>query len=100
MLSRMLRALMICAVVVAAPSCANRVETRLASPPVADLKVDPEPPYPEAALEPGDAGKAAEDKWWNDVLIWGRVHHDRVQRICQWARELKMDVSGEYCGKP
>ncbi|MDO7843472.1 hypothetical protein [Sphingomonas immobilis] len=81
-----------------APSCGSRVETRLAFPPAADLKAEAEPPYPEAALQPGKAGAEAERAWWSEVLIWGRMHHDRVARICAWARDLKMPVEPGQCG--
>lgn len=46
---------------------------------------------------PGEAGKAAEDAWWNDVLVWGRGSHDKVQRICHWAVDMKMAVPKGYC---
>jgi len=48
-------------------------------------------------LLPGDAGKAAEDGWWNDVLIWGRGEHGKVQRVCRWAADLKMPIPAGYC---
>lgn len=44
--------------------------------------------YPAEALQPGDAGAAAEDAWWNEVLIWGRDNHGKVKRICGWADDL------------
>jgi hypothetical protein len=68
------------------------------SPPVADLKVDKEPEYPLAALMPDEAGRKAEEEWLAKVLIWGRTHHDRVQRICRWAVDLKLEVPDGYCG--
>ncbi|MDO7841061.1 hypothetical protein [Sphingomonas immobilis] len=86
------------AVVLGASSCGNRVETHLAFPAAADLTVDPEPAYPEAALQPGQAGADAERAWWTEVLIWGRMHHDRVARICAWARELKNPTAPGQCG--
>lgn len=81
-----------------ASSCGSREETRLAFPPVADLKVDPEPPYPITALAPGQEGEDAERKWWNDVLLWGRTHQARVARVCKWARDLKLELPVGYCG--
>lgn len=71
---------------------------RPAFPPAADLKVDAEPAYPTEALEPGEVGSKAEAAWISKVLIWGRTHHDRVQRICTWARELKAPVPDGTCG--
>lgn len=62
------------------------------------MKVDREPDYPVAALEPGEAGAKAERAWWNDVLAWGRAHHDRVARICRWARDLKQAQPADLCG--
>ena len=96
MRSKMSLAMMlVCAAAVS--SCASKVAIRPEFPPVADMKVDPEPEYPLAALEPGEAGTAAERAWWNQVLLWGRTHHDRVQRICGWARELKAPVPEGPC---
>lgn len=69
-----------------------------AFPPVADLKPAPEPIYPEAALEPTPAGEEAERAWWNSVLIWGRGEHDKIVRVCNWARDLKMELPAGYCG--
>lgn len=66
-------------------------------PPAADLQPTQEPLYPEAALEPTPAGEAAERAWWNSVLIWGRGEHSKVVRICNWARDLKMDLPAGYC---
>lgn len=100
MRSRNLRLMLICAASVAVSSCGSKVAIPPSFPPVADLQVDAEPAYPEAALEPTDAGREAEAKWWNDTLIWGRTHHDRVARICTWARDLKLKLpSASYCGK-
>lgn len=98
MRSKLHRILLISACAVAAQSCASRVETSLAFPPVADLKVEPEPTYPEAALALDDAGEAAERAWWNDVLLWGRDHQGKVARICTWARDLGLEVPAGYCG--
>jgi hypothetical protein len=81
-----------------ASSCASRVETQKTFPPLADIQPAVEPAYPDAALIPGDAGKAAEDAWWNSVLIWGRGEHSKVVRICGWARDLKMPLPAGYCG--
>ena len=67
-------------------------------PPVADVRVDPEPSYPIDALKPGAVGEKAEARWWSDVLGWGRIHHDRVKRICIWSRDLGLEVPAGYCG--
>ena len=88
MRSKTQRALIGLALCVAASSCANRVETQLTFPPAADLKAAPEPDFPVAALEPTPEGKALEDAWWNAILLWGREHHDKVVRICKWAKDL------------
>ncbi len=66
-------------------------------PPSADLKVDPEPAYPTEALVDGEEGSKAEAAWISKMLIWGRTHHDRVQRICRWAVELKAPVPPGTC---
>jgi hypothetical protein len=88
-------------------SCANRAETQLKFPPVADIKPDAEPAYPDAALEPcptnlrSDPCPAAdaERAWWGSMIEWGRTHHGRVERICRWARELKARLpTPDYCG--
>jgi hypothetical protein len=67
-------------------------------PPAADLQVEREPAYPEAALQPGAVGEQAERAWWNDVLVLGRRHHDRLSRVCAWSRDLGLKVPPEYCG--
>ena len=92
--------LMLCAASAGVSSCASRVETHLAFPPVADLKTDPEPVYPEAALQPGPVGEQAEREWWNQTLVWGRTHRDRVARVCAWARDLGHKLPEGYCGAP
>ena len=97
MRSRLLLILTASALCAGASSCGNRVETHLAFPPVADLRVDPEPAYPEAALQPGPEGEAAERAWWNDALLWGRTHRDRLSRVCNWARDLGMELPRGYC---
>src|SRR5574338_1235006 len=94
LLQRILTALACCAAV---SSCASRVETQKTFPPVADLQPAVEPAYPDAALEPGPAGEAAEKAWWNSVLIWGRGEHSKVVRVCNWARDLKMPLPDGYC---
>lgn len=94
----MLRVAMIAALAVAAPSCGSRVETSLQFPPAADLQVAPEPPYPEAALVPGEAGQAAEDQWRDEMLIWGRGNAARLARVCRWAVRLGLEVPPGYCG--
>ena len=86
------------AVCVAVSSCNNRVETLKTFPPAADIQPAPEPPYPEAALDPGPVGEAAEKAWWNSVLLWGRGEHSKVVRVCNWARDLKMEIPEGYCG--
>ena len=97
MRSVILKALMVSAFCVAASSCASRVETHRTFPPATDLKAAPEPAYPEAALQPGPAGEAAERAWWNDVLLWGRDNRDRVTRICKWAVDLGFKAPPGYC---
>lgn len=95
----MLRTILICSALCAgASSCASRVETQKTFPPVADIKPADEPAYPDTALQPGQAGKDAENAWWNLVLIWGRGEHDKVVRVCKWARDLKMPLPAGYCG--
>jgi hypothetical protein len=89
--------LIVSALSVAASSCANRVETRLAFPPAVDIKPAPEPAYPVEALQPGEAGKAAEDAWWNSILLWGRGEQAKVARICDWATDLGLEVPRGYC---
>jgi len=59
--------------------------------------VTTEPTYPEAALAPGAAGEQAERAWWNDVLVWGREHHDRLARVCTWAKDLGLELPADYC---
>lgn len=81
-------------VAIAVAGCSSRTETRFAFPPVADIKVEAEPAYPEAAL----TDPAAEDLWWNDVLLWGRDNRDKVARICKWAKDLGNDVPAGWCG--
>jgi len=79
-------------------SCDSKVETHLQFPPVADLKVDPEPVYPVAALEPGEVGQQAEDSWRDEILIWGRKGWAQTARVCKWAVELGLEVPKGYCG--
>src|SRR5881392_431317 len=86
MRSTLLRILAVSACCAAVSSCASRVEERKTFPPLADLQPTTEPAYPAEALEPGEAGEAAEKAWWNSVLIWGRGEHKKVVRICGWAR--------------
>lgn len=78
-------------------SCASRVETRRSFPDASDLQITAEPAYPVEALEPGAAGEAAEAAWWNEVLLWGREHHDRLARVCNWANDLGMKLPKGYC---
>ncbi|QHN69454.1 putative Rz1 protein [Sphingomonas phage vB_StuS_MMDA13] len=94
----MLKVLTMCALSVAVSSCGNRVETRLAFPPVTDLQVDPEPPYPVEALEPGEAGAEAERKWHDEILAWGRKGWRQNARVCRWAVDLGLEVPQGYCG--
>jgi len=61
--------------------------------------VQAEPAYPVAALAGGEDGRKAEEKWWNSVLLWGRTHHDRLSRVCTWARDLKYPLPEGWCGK-
>ena len=77
----------------AASSCGSKVETRLAFPPVTDLQAVAEPVYPvEALTDPN-----VEAAWWNDVLLWGRNHHDKVSRICKWSKDLGHEVPDDWC---
>lgn len=96
--STLRRILIASAVCVAAPSCASRVETLRTFPPAADIQPALEPAYPAAALEPGEAGEAAERAWWNEVLLWGRGEHGKVERICKWSRDLGFKAPADYCG--
>lgn len=80
-------------------SCGSKVETRLEFPPVADLKQEAEPPYPEAALAPGEAGAKAEREWHDKILIWGRKGWAQNRRVCQWAVDLGLKVPPGYCSK-
>jgi len=57
----------------------------------------PEPAFPIAALDPTPDGKAAEDAWWNSILLWGRDHHDKVERICKWSVDLGHKVPTGTC---
>jgi hypothetical protein len=61
------------------------------------LQPTTEPPYPDEALQPGPAGEAAEDAWWNSVLLWGRDEHGKVERICKWAVDLGLEVPDGFC---
>lgn len=56
-----------------------------------------EPPYPDAALQPGDAGRLAEEAWWQEVLIWGRNEQAGRVRICRWALELGFEAPDDFC---
>ena len=94
---RTLTVLTLCVASVAVSSCGSRVETHLAFPPVADLKQEAEPAYPEAALEPGEAGAKAEKEWNDKVLIWGRKGWAQNRRVCQWAVNLGLKVPAGYC---
>lgn len=91
------KTLLLCALVAAVSSCDSRVVTQLRLPPAADLQPAVEPVYPIEAL----TDEAVEDKWWNDVLLWGRGEHDKVKRICDWAavlgREYKQELPKEWC---
>ena len=93
MQSKLLRILLVSACCVAVSSCASRVETHLQFPPAADIKVVQEPAYPLEAL----SDPAAETKWWNDVLLWGRDNRDKVARVCKWAKDLGNDVPAGWC---
>lgn len=97
MLSTLQRILIASALCVGASSCDSRVQTLRTFPPAADLHPAPEPVYPVAALEPGEAGEAAERAWWNEVLLWGRGERAKVARICNWARDLGFDAPTGYC---
>jgi len=80
--------------IAALSGCMDRTETRLAFPPVADIQVVAEPTYPiEALTDP-----AVESAWWNDVLLWGRDHHNKLSRVCKWAVDLKYEVPDGWCG--
>jgi len=92
--SKLHKILLASACCVAVSSCANRVETRLAFPPVADIQVVAEPEYPVEAL----ADPAVEAAWWNDVLLWGRDHQNKLSRVCKWAVDLKYEVPDGWCG--
>lgn len=80
-----------------ASSCGSRDETRLAFPPAADLRPVAEPPYPDAALQPGEAGRLAEEAWWNEMLIWGRGEQAARIRVCAWVLKLGYDAPKDFC---
>ena len=82
---------------VGASSCASRVETHRTFPPAADLRPVAEPAYPVEALQPGEAGRIAEERWWNEVLAWGRSEHAARKRICQWALDLGYEAPADFC---
>lgn len=98
MWSKALLTLTLAAVCVGASSCGSRDVTLKTFPPVADLSPAIEPPYPAAALQPGQAGEDAEAAWWNRILLWGRGEHAKVARICKWAVDLGLEVPKDYCG--
>ena len=70
----------------AASSCVSRDRILVGSPPAEALHADPEPPYPVAALQPGDAGDKAERSWNDDVLTWGRSLKLQIDRLCRWTQ--------------
>lgn len=93
----MLKALTTLALGAAVQSCASKVETHVALPPVSDLAQIVEPAYPIEALAPGEAGRAAEDAWRDQILIWGRTGWAQNARVCRWAVDLKLAVPPGYC---
>lgn len=52
------------------------------------MKPATEPAYPTAALQPGEAGKAAEDEWFNAMIAYARTEHGKVQRLCEWTQTM------------
>lgn len=72
-------------------------------PPVGDLRVKAEPALPreafetDAAGEPTEAALDAEQRWNDDVLIWGRDGWLTVGRICRWAENVAGDVPDLVC---
>lgn len=95
---------MMLVVVLGASSCGSR-DSSVFLPPAPDRRVDAEPQYPVAALEPCPTNlrsdpcpaETAEREWWRDLLLWGRTHRDRVARVCVWGRALKQDVPAGWC---
>lgn len=65
-----------------------------------------EPALPQTVFEatpdgqPTEAALAAEDKWNDDVLIWGRAGWLQVARICRWAENVAGDLPGVECPAP
>ena len=95
-----MKALLIFAAAVAVSSCGNRItETQLAFPNASDLKPEAEPPFPVEALGDGPEADAAEDRWWNDVLAWGRMGWGNVRRTCEWAETMGKELPDGWCGE-
>lgn len=92
-----LRAMTLAAFAVAVSSCNSRVETRLSFPPAADVKVEAEPVFPAAALEPGPLAAEAERKWNDDMIIWGRKGWQQVRRVCEYHVRLGLKVPPGWC---
>ncbi len=57
-------------------------------PPAADLRVQAEPAYPVEAL----TDEAAERRWNDEILLWGREGWRQVGRLCWWAKGMGMDI--------
>lgn len=98
MRSATLKALMIFALGAGVSSCDSKVETRVAFPPVSDLKREIEPEYPIEALVPGEEGQKVEDAWRDKILMWGRRGWNQNARVCKWAVDLGLKVPEGYCG--
>lgn len=99
------RVTLLASVALAASACGsgNREGIQRTIPPVADLRVQTEPRVPPAALEtdpagnPTDAALDAEERYEDDVLVWGRAGWLQVGRICRWAEGLVGDIPDVDC---
>lgn len=59
---------------------------QLPLPPVADLTVEPKPPFPDAAI----TDDAVSAQYGSDVEAWGERGWASVARLCRWAAANKM----------
>lgn len=86
MFETMRKTMLIVAAGVAVSSCASRERATPTFPSSADLSVEAEPSYPLQAFDSDEeVAEAAEDRWNDEILLWGRRGWDQVARICRWA---------------